>query len=139
VKTAAVVLGIIGGVLDALLALFVMVFGGLAANALLNAGIPGLEGLAASGVTGSVLTAAFVIAGFVILLVAVLGIVGGAVARKNPTLGGILMLVAGGLNLFGGWPGFIIGALLIAGGILALVAANEAKKTAPPAPAAPAA
>jgi len=82
-----------------------------------------------------VLTAAFVIAGFIILLVAVLGIVGGSVGRKNPTLGGILMLVAGGLNLFGGWPGFIIGALLIAGGILALVAANEAKKTAPPAPA----
>jgi len=40
-----------------------------------------------------------------------LGIVGGAVARKNPTLGGIL----------------------------ALIAANEAKKAAPPAPAAPAA
>ena len=66
-----------------------MVFGGLAASALLNAGIPGLEGLAASGVTGAVLTAAFVIAGFIILLVAVLGIVGGAVARKKPTLGGI--------------------------------------------------
>ena len=133
-KTAAVVLGIVGGVLDALLALFIMVFGGVVASALLNAGIP-----VGAGITGSVLTAAFVIAGFVILLVAVLGIVGGAVARKKPTLGGILMLVAGGLNLFGGWPGFIIGALLIAGGILALVAANEAKKTAPPAPAAPAA
>jgi hypothetical protein len=123
VKTTAVVLGIAGGVLNALLALFVMVFGGLAA----------------SGVTGSMLTAAFVIAGFIVLLVAVLGIVGGAVARKKPTLGGILMLVAGGLNLFGGWPVFIIAALLITGGILALVAANEAKKAAPPAPAAPAA
>jgi len=63
-----------------------MVFGGLAASALLSAGIPGFEGVA---ITGSVLTAAFVIAGFIILLVAVLGIVGGAVARKKPTLGGI--------------------------------------------------
>jgi len=104
VKTAAVVLGIVGGGLDALLALFIMVLG------------------------------ATVIVGFIILLGDVLGIVGGAVARKNPTLGGILMLVAGGLNLFGGRPGFIIGALLITGGILALVAANEAKKAAPPAP-----
>ena len=102
VKTAAVVLGIVGGVLAALLALFIMALG------------------------------ASVIVGCVILLGAVLGIGGGVVARKNPTLGGILMLVAGGLDIFGGRPGFIIGALLITGGILALVAANAAKKAAPP-------
>jgi len=102
VKTAAVVLGIVGGVLAALLALFIMALG------------------------------ATVIVGCIILLGAVLGIAGGAVARKNPTLGGILMLVAGGLDIFGGRPGFIIGALLVTGGILALVAANVAKKAAPP-------
>lgn len=137
-KTAAVVLGIVGGVLDALLALFIMVFGGLAAShlPLVSAEIPGLEGVDSSALTGSVLRVVSVIGGFIFLAVAVLGIVGGAVARKKPTLGGILMLVAGGLNLFSGWPGFIIGALLITGGILALVAANEAKKAAPPAPAA---
>ena len=101
-KTAAVVLGIVGGVLAALLALFIMALG------------------------------ASVIVGCIILLGAVLGIGGGAVARQNPTLGGILMLVAGGLDIFGGRPGFVIGALLITGGILALVAANVAKKAAPP-------
>jgi len=100
---AVVVLGIAGGVLDALLALYMMVFGGLTAAGVL-------------------------IVGCVILWVAVLGIAGGAVARKKPTLGGILMLVAGGLNFFDGWPGVIAGFLFINGGILALslalVAAN---------------
>jgi hypothetical protein len=136
VKTAAVVLGIVGGALDALLALFAMVFGGLAANVLLNAGVPGLEDLAASGVTSSMLTGIIIVAGLIILLMGAVGIIGGVVTRKNPTVGGILMLVAGVLNLFCGWIGMVIGALLITGGILALVAAAETRKAAPPAPAA---
>jgi len=133
-KTASVILGIVGGALDALIALIIMIFGGSLVGLFLNSGA--VEGLEGAEYAGSMITGAVVFVGFLVLLVGVLAIIGGVVARKNLTVGGILMLAAGLLNFFGGWVGAIVALMLIVGGILALVAASEAKKVAPPAPAA---
>lgn len=133
-KTASAILGIVGGALDALIGLIIMIFGGSLAGLFVSSGA--LEGLEGAEYAGSMITGAVVFVGFLVLLVAALAIIGGVVARKNLTVGGILMLAAGLLNFFGGWVGAIVAIMLIVGGILALVAASEAKKAAPPAPAA---
>lgn len=136
VKVAGMILGIIGGVLDALFGILVII-GGVFAGSLIGSNFPGLEQLQGTGVPGSLVTGAFVIMGLLILIVAALAIIGGAMAQKKPVVSGILLLVAGVLNFFGGVPGFIVALLLITGGVLTLVAANQDKtQAAPPAPAA---
>jgi len=81
----------------------------------------------------SIMTGAITIAGFLLLAVAALGIIGGLNAKSRPIVGGVLMLLASVLNFFGGWPGVIIGLLLAVGGILALVGAKEVQAPARPA------
>ncbi len=128
------ILGIIGGVVDALLGLLV-IFGGMFAGSLIGSNLPGLEGLEATGVTGGMVTGVLVFVGILVLIVAALAIIGGAMAQKRPVVAGILMLIAGVLNFIGGVPGLIVALMLIAGGVLALVAASQDKaQAAPPAP-----
>ncbi len=58
--------------------------------------------------------------GVVFLIVAVLGIVGGALAESSNVLGGVFMLVSGLVALVTA-VGFIGGCLLIVGGIMAFI------------------
>lgn len=128
------ILGIIGGVIDALFGLLV-IFGGVMAGSLTGADIPGIEQLESSGVTMGMVSGIAVVMGIVVLLVATLVIIGGAIAQKKPVVAGILMIIGGVLNFFGGLPGVLVGLLIVAGGILALVGANQGKTpAAPPAP-----
>jgi len=117
------VLGIIGGALDALLGLLTLLGGRFIARFLTEMGAtePDMQ------VGASIVTGAITIAGFLLLAVAALGIAGGLNAKSRPILGGVLMLVASVLNFFGGWPGVIIGLVLVLGGILTLVGAKEAQ------------
>jgi hypothetical protein len=134
VKTASAILGIAGGALDGIIALVIMIFGRSLAGLFISAG--GLQGMEGAEYAGSMITGAVVFVGFLVLLVGALAITGGLVAKKNATVGGILMLAAGVLNFFLDWVGALIALILIVGGVLSLIVAGEAKKAAPPAPAA---
>lgn len=134
-KVAGMILGIIGGAIDAIYGLLV-IFGGAMIGSVAGS-IEGMSELESAGVTTSVITGAAVFVGFLILLLAVLGIVGGAIAKKSPIVAGVLMLIAGVLNFFLYVPGWIVAALLIVGGILAIVGASQDKaQVAAPPPAA---
>lgn len=102
--TAALVLGLIGGIFGIFAAIFAVFIGGLGAA---------FEADGAETVAGL---------GFLAIFVAILGIVGGALSKGRPGPAGILQLIAGigGFILISGaW--IISGPLLIVGGILALL------------------
>lgn len=106
-KTTALILGIIGGIFGLIGSAFAMFVGGLAES---FAGDP-------DNIIGLSLIA---------LLLSVSGIVGGSIARVNPKIAGIIMLISG----IGGFicisMGYIIaGPLLILGGIFALVSSKH--------------
>lgn len=135
VKTAGMILGIVGGVIDAIIGLLCIVGGAFMGSIL--GGLSGVQGVDVPPEASGIISAGVTVVGVIILLVAVLAIVGGAITNKHAVVGGILMLIAGLLNFFGAWLGFIIALILIAGGVLALVGSSQEKaKAAPPAPAA---
>ena len=104
-KTAAMILGIIGGIAGLGGAIFVTCAGGIGAafGAEEGSSIVGL-GLAALGLS-------------------LVGLVGGALALAKPKAAGIMMLVAGIGGFIAISAGYIVGGpLLIVGGILALLA-----------------
>jgi len=127
-RKAGMVLGMIGGVLDAIIGL-VVIFGGTFLVRLYSriGDVEVLQGLGAG-----VLTGVMIIAGLLILIAAAVAIIGAANAMKRPVLGGILMIIAGAPNILFNVPGLIIALILIVAGILALVGAKELKVAAPP-------
>ena len=63
---------------------------------------------------------------FVALIFALMGVVGGVIAIPKPKIAGILMLIGGiGGNICVNVLSVLCGALLIIGGILALIAARK--------------
>jgi hypothetical protein len=103
-KVAALVLGILGGVGGFVGAIFALVVGGLGA-------VFGAKG--AGTVIGG---------GWAAIPLALIGIIGGALAMAKPTAAGILMLISGIGGFIAISAGYLFGGpLLIAGGILALV------------------
>lgn len=107
-KTAALILGIIGGIGGFVGALFALVVGGIG-------GVFGAEG--AQTVT---------YLGWVAIPLSIMGIVGGAISRAKPRGAGILMLVSGIGGFIAISGGYLFGGpLLIVGGILALVASRS--------------
>jgi hypothetical protein len=108
VRTAALVLGIIGGVLGLLAGLLEITIGGVAA---------GLEAEGGGEVAGL---------GFATFALAVVGIVGGAVTPRSPGWGAILLVVAGvggfiTASLF--W--LLSGPLLLVGALLAFLSRRQ--------------
>lgn len=102
--TAALVLGLIGGIIGIFAAMIAVFFGGLGAALEVDGGetVAGL--------------------GFLSIFLAVMGIVGGALSRGKPTAAGVLQLIAGiggFIAISAAWA--ISGPLLIVGGILALL------------------
>lgn len=109
-RTAAMVLGIIGGVFGILAGLLAMVVGG--AGAALNA-----EG--GGTVTGL---------GFAAVFIAVAAIVGAALANKSPMASWILLLltgIAGFIAVSAFW--IISGILLLVGALLEFIARKDVK------------
>lgn len=146
-KTASLVLGIIGGVLAIIFAIIFMVGGAFmdsAANYVrdmddFGAAMDDLTyQLEAEGFTvedsdvnydalddainygASAVATGFYIAGILGIIGGILGIVGGALAKKKNVVAGILMLVAAVPSFFTGL-GIIASILFIIGGILALI------------------
>lgn len=139
-KTASLVLGIIGGVLAIIFGI-IFIISGIAVNSLFGsadalADTMGelSEQMEAEGWTvedsdvdmsgydaavGAGLTTIYVV-GALSIVGAILGIVGGAMAKKKNVLAGILMLVAAIPSFFTGL-GIIASILFIIGGILALI------------------
>lgn len=151
-KTASLVLGIIGGVLAIIFGIIYIV-GGIAASSLVgSADALGntldefSEAMEAEGwvvedadldfegyddvynaSVGAGITMVYVV-GILSIVGAVLGIVGGAMTKKKNVIAGILMLVAAVPSFFTGL-GIIASILFIIGGILALI---PEKQSAPP-------
>lgn len=110
---AALVLGIIGGIFGLIGGIAAMGIGGLG----LVAGVIG--GLAVAGL------------GLLAVLISIYAIVAAALALKKPKFSGLSMLISGIAGLAAINAAYIIaGPLLIAGGVLALVAANNAPSAA---------
>jgi hypothetical protein len=104
-RLTALILGIVGGLGGFLGAIFALFVGGLGAAF-------GVE--EAETVIGL---------GWAAIPLALIGIVGGALALSKPTAGGILMLVSGVGGFIAISYGYLFGGpLLIVGGVLALVA-----------------
>ncbi len=106
-KTPALV-GIIGGVIGLIVgigaAIFTLFLGGLGSMA---------------GVSGS---GKIIIAGILLFIFALIGLIGGALSDSNPKKGGLLMLIGGLGGFLSGW-GIIWlfpGILLLIGGFLTL-------------------
>jgi hypothetical protein len=154
-KTASLVLGIIGGVLAIIFAIFFMIGGAVmnsAANYVSEMDDFGgamdelTQQLEAEGLTiedndvdysslddainygAGAVAAGLYIAGILGIIGGIMGIVGGALAKKKNVVAGILMLVAAVPSFFTGL-GFIASILFIIGGILALI---PDKQAAPP-------
>jgi len=102
-RTGAMVLGIIGGIFGILVGIFVVLVGGVG-------GALGVAG--AKTVVGQGLGA---------IILAIIGLIGGAIVKGKPKLAGWMMILSGVLGFIAVsvfW--FISGILLIVGGILAL-------------------
>ncbi len=151
-KTASLVLGIIGGVLAVIFGI-VYIIGGIAAaslvgsaDALANTLGEFGDAMEAEGWTvedadvdfegfddvynasvGAGITMIYVV-GIISIVGAVLGIVGGAMVKKKNVVAGVLMLVAAVPSFFTGL-GILASILFIIGGILALI---PDKQAAPP-------
>lgn len=141
-RTASRVLGIVGGCIALLIALFA-IFGGVVFMAI----IPNFENVFESedfdfdndfddsifnqdemeqaSRQGGMM---FLAVGSVIFICGVLGIVGGILVKKHNILSGIFMLIGGVISFFTVW-GIIVAILLILGGIFALI--NESKDSVP--------
>jgi hypothetical protein len=141
-KTVSLVLGIIGGVLAVI---FAVMF--IAGGALVNSMSEGLDDFTAqmeaegwevvedenasalmSDVTGTA-SGILWLTGIASVVGAVLGIVGGALAKKRGLVAGILMLVAAVPSFFTGL-GIIASALFIIGGVFAIIPQNSVQKAA---------
>jgi len=112
-RTGAMILGIIGGVIGLIWGIISWMVGGIVG------GLSELLGL--GGGTMALL-------GFLTFVFAIMGVVGGGIARAKPKVAGILMLIAG----FGGFSFFYFslfwllpGILLIIGGVLAILGRKE--------------
>lgn len=104
-RTAALILGILGGV-----------FGLFGAGAALTIG--GVGGAVGAENAGTVIGG-----GTAALILSVLGIIGGALALAKPKLAGWLMLISGIGGIIAIFVLYLVpGALLLVGGILALAA-----------------
>ena len=117
-RVAAMVLGLIGGVIGLFAGGFAIVVGGIGTA------------------TQSDRAGTVVVLGFIALGLAVVGIVGGALAQAKPRVAAVLMLVAGiagfiAVSLF--W--IVAGLLLLIGAVLAFLVRAPKSAAAPPVPA----
>lgn len=104
-RTGALLLGIIGGLGGFLGGVFVLLVGGI------------------GEAFGAGETETLIGQGWAAILLAIIGIIGGSLARARPTAAGILMLISGIGGFIAISAGYILGGpLLIVGGIMALVA-----------------
>jgi hypothetical protein len=107
-KILATILGILGGIGGGIVSVILIVIGNL--------------GIGLGAPRGPLLTGR----GWAGLLLSLLGIAGGALAISRPKIAGILMLVSALGGFIALMVGYVFGGpLLIAGGVLALVAARE--------------
>jgi len=142
-RKASMILGIIGGVIAILVSLFA-ILGGMAVRTVMPemmeqmpeimeeletqdgytvdmSDMPNSEEFeTASNFAGGIFTGL----GVVILIVGILGIVGGAIVKKNNVVAGVLMLIACVISIFTVWGLFAFLPLLL-GGIFALVKDNS--------------
>jgi len=136
-RTASMVLGIVGGCI-ALIFVLIAVFGAV----MFTTVIPEIEnselfseniddmdsydkGFIESTRIGGTM---FSVMGGVMFLCAVLGIVGGALAKKKNVAAGVLMLVGAVISFFSVW-GIFFAVLLLLGGIFALVRDRKSDTT----------
>ncbi len=127
-RTASLVLGIVGGCIALVIALFV-IFGGVVFSTV----VPSIDNSefyteyddveydresmeTSSKIAGTV----FIVMGSILFVSAILGIVGGIFVKKKNVLAGIFMLVGAAISIFTLW-GFMASLLLLLGGIFALV------------------
>ena len=123
-RKTSMILGIIGGVIAIIIALFVIGGGIFLRNVpeiMENAhNLRIAERVASRGMSYDIMGSVTIIVGVVILLNGVLGIVGGSMVREHNTAGGIMMLVAGFVSFITGWA-IISFVLFLIGGIFAFV------------------
>lgn len=123
-RTASLVLGIVGGVLAIIFALIFIMGGAFVGNMGSVLGEMGGDGLVIEGNDISidqavgVAVSSFYILGGLSIVGAVLGIVGGAMAKKKNIFAGVLLIVAAIPSFF---TGFIASIIFIIGGILAFI------------------
>ena len=132
-KTASLVLGIIGGVLAVIFAV-VFIAGGALMGGLTDAITSQVEAEGWEVVEGQSASAAVEVAAGTLWLIgiasivgAVLGIVGGALAKKKGVVAGILMVAAAIPSFFTGL-GIIASIMFIIGGILAFIPQKTPQK-----------
>lgn len=108
-RIAALVLGIVGGVFGIIFALIVLAAGSTVSY---------LGG-------GSV----YVVLSLLAMAAAIVGIIGGALANRQPLQSGLMLLICGvvGFLFIGGW-WLITGPCFIVGGILELISISQEKK-----------
>ncbi len=107
-RTASLVLGIVGGAITTLISFFLL----SGSAAMLNADFAD-----PSAKAGGI---AFAIWGGIVLIGGVLGIVGGAMVRRRHILSGVLMIVAAVFS-FISMIGFLTGIILLIAGIFAFI------------------
>ena len=132
-RKASKILGIIGGTLAVIIALFAML-GGAIFTSFEQAEVwsEGMESVIATDDTSDTqviddesmvahfVSRVFFILGAFILIMGVMGVVAGAIVNKHNVASGILMIVASAALFFTVW-GFISFVLLLLGGIFALI------------------
>ena len=126
-RKASMILGIIGGIIAIIIALFVIGGGIFFRNVpelIQNAQNTRIvERAADMGMRYNLAGSWLIIIGVVIILAGVTGIVGGAMVKEHNTAGGIMMLTAGFVSLITGWAAIAF-VLLLIGGIFAFVKDN---------------
>jgi len=126
-RKASMILGIIGGIIAIIIALFVIGGGIIFRNMpelMQNAQNTRIAERAVDiGMRYNLAGNLFIIVGVVIILAGVTGIVGGAMVKEHNTAGGIMMLTAGFVSLITGWAAIAF-ILLLIGGIFAFVKDN---------------
>ena len=132
-RKASKILGIIGGALAVIIALFAML-GGAIFTSFEQAEVwsEGMESVIANDDTSDTqvindesmvahfVSRVFFILGAFILIMGVMGVIAGAIVNKHNVASGILMIVASAALFFTVW-GFISFVLLLLGGIFALI------------------
>lgn len=135
-RTASLVLGIVGGVLAVIFALIFMLSGAVVGS--MGGALTEMQGqgwevegnlgdMTIDQATGFA-ASWFYIAGGASIVGAILGIIGGAMAKKKNILAGILLIVAAIPSLFTGL-GVIASILFVIGGILAFIPQKENQTT----------
>jgi len=110
-RKASMMFGVAGGIMGLILGLSALIMGGLAR-------VFGADQVAAKNLFEAVF----------IIIISILGLLGGSLARSSPTTSGTLMIIGGIAGFRAGWYWIVPGIAMIIGSALAFLGRGQGQK-----------